>query len=131
MTAVILTLGFLSGILAADPPATQNDKIEALIRHVESLADAKFIRNGVEYDSKAAGQFLRAKWKANESAIKTAQDFIDKVATKSSTTDKPYLIKLKETGEVKSGEYLAAELKKMSMDVKEGSKACATSSAPC
>jgi hypothetical protein len=115
MTAVILTLGVLSGVLADDPPATEKDRIEALIRHVESLADAKFIRNGVEYDSKAAGQFLRAKWKANESAIKTAQDFINNVATKSSTTGKPYLIKLKETGEVKSGEYLTAELEKISM----------------
>jgi hypothetical protein len=115
MSPAILSLGILASVLAADSPATEKGKIEALIRHIESLTDAKFIRNGIEYDSKAAGQFLRAKWQANEASIKTAQDFIDNVATKSSTTGKPYVIKLKGTGEVKSGEYLTAELKKIGM----------------
>jgi hypothetical protein len=115
MQFAALAVALLAGAMAAAPPQTEAEKIEALIKHVESLADAKFIRNGVEYDSKTAGQFLRGKWNANESSIKTAQDFIEKIATQSSTTGRPYLIKLKDGREVKSGEYLTAELKKLGM----------------
>jgi Family of unknown function (DUF5329) len=113
MQVAALAIAVLAGVVAVESPQTEPEKIEALIRHVESLADAKFIRNGVEYDAKTAGQFLRGKWKTQESNVKTVQDFIDKIATQSSTTGKPYLIKLKDGREVKSGEYLAAELKKL------------------
>ncbi len=96
---------------AADAPAEETKKIEALIAHVEGLQDAKFVRNGVEYDAKTAGAFLRGKWDARKANIKTAQHFIDQVATKSSTTGKPYLIRTKDGQEHKSGEYLAEQLK--------------------
>lgn len=94
-------------------PATEKEKIEALIKHVEGLKDAKFIRNDSEYDAKSAAKFLREKWKANDKDIKTAKDFIDKAATKSSTSGKPYLIRFKGSKEMKCGEYLAEELKKL------------------
>jgi Family of unknown function (DUF5329) len=114
MNGIALTaLVVLGGMLEA-APQTEPEKIEALIRHVEGLVDAKFVRNGVEYDAKTAGQFLRGKWKAQESSIKTAKDFIEQVASQSSTTGKPYLIKLPNK-EWKSSEYLAAELKKLEM----------------
>ena len=92
-------------------PLSENEKIESLIAHVEGLKDAKFIRNGIEYDAKTAGAFLRGKWDTNKAKIKTASDFIQQVATKSSTTGKPYLIRLKDGQEHKSGEYLAEQLK--------------------
>jgi hypothetical protein len=95
-------------------PASEKQKIEALIKHVEELKDAKFVRNGVEYDAKTAGAFLRGKWEANAAAIKTAQDFVDKAATTSSTTGQPYLIRFKDGKETKSGEHLRAELMKLS-----------------
>ena len=96
-----------------DTPPTETQKIESLINHVESLKDAKFIRNGVPYDAKTSGQFLRGKWKAQESDIKTARDFISKAASTSSTTGQPYLIRLSDGREIKSGEYLTAELEKL------------------
>ena len=115
MQFAALGIVVLLGGLNSDAAQTEPEKIEALIRHVETLADAKFIRNGVEYDAKTAGQFLRGKWKAQEASITTAQDFIEKIASQSSTTGKPYLIKLKDGREVKSGEYLTGELKKLGM----------------
>jgi len=50
---------------------------------------------------------------SNETEIKTAKDFIDKAASVSSTSGKPYLIRVKGSKEVKSGDYLHAELKKL------------------
>lgn len=92
---------------------TEKQKIEALIKHVEQIKDAKFVRNDTEYDAKTAATFLRRKWEANERDVKTAKDFIEKVASVSSTTGKPYMIRLKDGKEMKSGEYLLGELKKL------------------
>jgi hypothetical protein len=98
---------------AQEKPTTEKQKIEALIKHVEEMKGAKFVRNGTEYDAKSAAKFLRGKWEANAATIKTAKDFIEKVASVSSTTGKPYLIRPQGGQEMKSGEYLLAELKKL------------------
>jgi hypothetical protein len=96
---------------AAFPPAGEIRKIEALIQDVRDLKDATFIRNGSSYNSKSAATFLRRKWQANQSEVKTARDFIDKVATFSGTSGKPYLIRFKDGKEIHSREFLLARLK--------------------
>jgi len=98
---------------AQETGKTEKQKIEALIKHVEGLDGAKFVRNDKEYDAKSAARFLRGKWEADEAGIKTAKDFVDKAASVSSSSGKAYLIRLKDGKEVKSGEYLLAELKKL------------------
>jgi hypothetical protein len=108
LAILVATAGLVS---AADTADSETKKIEALIAHVAGLKDAKFVRNGIEYDAKTAGAFLRGKWEANKAKIKTAQGFIEQVATKSSTTGKPYLIRLMDGKEHKSGDYLAERLK--------------------
>ncbi len=90
----------------------EKGKIEGLIQHIEGLKDANFIRNGKEYDAKNAAKFLRGKWQSKEKEIKTAADFIDKAASVSSSTGKPYLIRFGDGREVKCGEYLKEQLKK-------------------
>jgi uncharacterized protein DUF5329 len=112
---VILVLGDWRQSLATVAAGTEANRIEALIAHVEGLANAKFVRNGIEYDAKTAGAFLRGKRDANQSKIKTAEDFIEHAATISSTTGKPYLIRFTGGKEVKSGEYLREQLKKLEM----------------
>jgi hypothetical protein len=57
----------------------ERQKIEALIKQVGDLKDAKFIRNGSTYEPSTAVRFLRGKWGANDSAVKTARDFIERV----------------------------------------------------
>jgi hypothetical protein len=91
---------------------TEKGKIEALIAHLETLADAKFIRNGSDYDAAMAARFLRGKWNAKEDEIKTAKDFIAKSATASSS-GKPYLIRFKDGTENACSDYLTEQLKKM------------------
>jgi uncharacterized protein DUF5329 len=113
---VMVLIAFFLSVAAAtadDKPASEREKIEALIKHVEDLADAKFVRNDSPYDAKTAAKFLRRKWDAKKSEIKTAQDFIDKAASISSTSGKPYLIRFKDGTETKAGEYLTAQLKKL------------------
>ena len=64
-------------------------------------------------DGLLAFQFLRRKWKANDGDVATVKGFIEKIASKSSTFGKPYLIRFKDGREVRSGEYLRAELAKL------------------
>ena len=112
LTPVLLVLA--PGLApAADKPTTEKAKIEALIKHVAELKDAKFVRNDQEHDAKTAAKFLQGKWDANSAEIKTAKDFIDKAASKSSTTGKAYMIRFKDGKEQKAGDYLHAELKKL------------------
>ena len=109
--AAALLVALTVAAVAQDAP--EKARIEALIRHVEGLADAKFVRNGSAYDAKSAAKFLRGKWRNQEAKIKTAEDFIREVGTASSTTGRPYLIRHKDGTEEKSGEYLSAVLKKL------------------
>ena len=92
---------------------SETEKIEALIKHVAELKDAKFVRNGQEYEAKAAAEHLRKKWDYARKEIRTARDFIDKIATASSRSGKPYTIRFKDGKEVKSGEYLHERLKEI------------------
>ena len=98
-------------VAAASATATEEQKIEALIQQVSELDDGSFVRNGSTYNSRYAATFLRRKWQANESQVKTARDFIDKVATFSGTSGKPYLIHFKDGKEIHSREFLLARLK--------------------
>ena len=94
-------------------PAAERQKIESLIKQVGSLKDAKFIRNGSTYEVPSAVRFLRGKWDANAAEVKSARDFIDKVASMSSSSGKPYLIRFKDGREIKSRDFLLAELQKL------------------
>jgi hypothetical protein len=117
MRIAVLSVAALVAVLGASSygqgkSLTETQKIEALIKAVENLKDAKFIRNGSEYDAATAARFLKSKWEANARDIKTASDFIDKVGAASGTTGRPYLIRAKDGKESKSADFLRAELKK-------------------
>ena len=111
--AFTLVSGDFSFAQAQTLPNSEKQKIEALIKQVANLKDAKFVRNGSAYNADSAATFLRRKWEANESEVKTARDFIDKVASFSGTSGKPYLIRFKDGGEIKSRDFLLAQLKKL------------------
>jgi hypothetical protein len=106
---------FSTFALAAEPK-TEDAKIQGLIDHIGGMANAKFYRNGSEYDAKSAAKFLKAKWDKRKKEIHSAEEFIAKVATKSSTTGKPYLIKLEDGKQVECGPYLSGRLKKEKAD---------------
>jgi hypothetical protein len=110
---LLLTLATPTLLLAQALDPAEKQKIETLIKQVRALKDASFIRNGSSYSADYAATFLRRKWQANESNVKTARDFIDKVASFSGTLGKPYLIRFNDGREIKSREFLVAELRKI------------------
>jgi hypothetical protein len=111
LIASSIVLFILSVAHAGEPPQPSEDqKIESLLQSVESLKDAKFIRNGKAYDAKAAASHVRSKWKAAKDQIKSARDFITVVASKSSKTGEPYKIRFKDGKEQTSEAFLTAKL---------------------
>lgn len=115
MLARIAIFALLLGAarVQAEDPAAEKQKIEKLVASVENLADASFIRNGKAYDAAAAATFLRRKWDSQAGEIKTALDFIEKAATKSSTSGQPYLIRFKDGSEKNCADFLREQLKKL------------------
>jgi hypothetical protein len=108
LTAMLLCL---ASATAADEISTQEkEKIEYLINHLESMQDATFIRNGKEHDARTAGLFLRRKWQVNKDKVRTAEDFIESIASRSSTTGKAYIIRMKNGREIECGDYLSKTL---------------------
>ena len=85
-------------------------RIEFLLKTI-SEADVVFIRNGEEHTAGEAASHLRMKLQNAGGKIKTAEDFINNIASKSSLTMKPYYIKLKDGTQVEAGVWLREKLK--------------------
>ncbi len=81
----------------AAPPATAQAEVAYLLSFVEE-SGCKFLRNGSWYDSQKARAHLEYKYDrlAASSQISTAEDFIDKAATKSSMTGQPYEVRCRD-----------------------------------
>ncbi len=93
-----ITIGFMVLLsLAAGNAHAQGPqeavKIRYLILSVETLEGAKFLRNGREYDARAAADHLRLKLKTAGNAVKTADDFIKLCGARSSLTGEAYRIR--------------------------------------
>jgi hypothetical protein len=117
LIAAFVMLALFSGALIAQDNI-EKKKIEFLISSVENLKGAIFIRNGSEYDGKAAAEHLRMKLKTAGSRVKTADDFIKLCASQSYITGKPYLIRLSNGKTIKSEEYFREKLKEYYLIVK-------------
>jgi hypothetical protein len=88
---------------AAEP--TEKERIDAAVLRVEK-SDLTFIRNGAEHNGKDAADHLRLKLRNAGSAVKTFDDFVEKVATKSSISGKPYEVKLKDGTKVELAKWI-------------------------
>ncbi|PLX19891.1 MAG: hypothetical protein C0599_10080 [Salinivirgaceae bacterium] len=92
---------------------TEKQKIEALIKSVEELENAKFYRNGSLYDAKTAAKHLRMKLNNAGNRVKTTIDFIDKIASKSSMSGNSYKIVFADGHEVKTRDYFLKRLREL------------------
>ncbi len=97
-------------IAAAEAGPPEREKIERLLAFVASMQDAVFIRNGAEYPAAEAADHLRWKWEAAGARIRTAEQFIEEIATRSSASGEAYQIRLKDGVLVPAGEYLKERL---------------------
>jgi len=74
--------------------AAENDEIEYLLSYI-AASDCIFIRNGTEHPPKEAREHLEMKYNHVKKRIKTADVFIDKIASKSSITRRKYQVRCK------------------------------------
>jgi hypothetical protein len=111
--AIFFQSSVFQSVRAETAPASERQKIEALIKAIADAKDLQFVRNGKAYDATIAARFLRGKLAANEAEVKTARGFINKVASFSGTSGKPYLIRRSDGTEIKSQDYLLTELRKL------------------
>ncbi len=106
---LLFILLFVSPAIAED--LTEQQKIEVLLDTLAS-SDITFVRNGEAHDGAYARQHLEEKLKETKD-INTAEDFISKVASVSSHTGTPYLVKFKDGTTIEAGKWLHDQLKEI------------------
>lgn len=111
---IVSLLLYLSLPLVAQPPVyTEVQKTDHLIQFVRNLKGATFIRNGSEHTPTDAADHLQYKREKAGSRVKTARDFIDKIASESSMTGNPYMIRFSNGKEFPVKMVLTNELNKL------------------
>ncbi len=90
LTAFLAFAFFAAAVSGRDDVA--NREIEAVLGAI-ARSDAQFVRNGSAYPAPEAIAHLRMKLNYAGERVKTAEDFIEGIASKSSMSGKPYLIK--------------------------------------
>jgi len=108
LTVVLLTHG---PQVHAAPPAIAVAEINYLLDFIER-SGCKFYRNGSWYDSHRARSHLRDKYNylSARDRIKTAEDFIDEAATRSSMSGTEYQIQCEAGPAVPSSRWLRTAL---------------------
>jgi hypothetical protein len=91
---------------------SEEHKIEKLILIIKN-SNVKFIRNGSEYSPKEAAEHLRMKRRKAGSKIKTAEDFIDHIASKSYMSGEPYQMKFSNGSDIDKRDILYHKLKRI------------------
>lgn len=90
LPALIFLLFLFAGNCSAFNP--QDAEIQHLIEFI-GRTDCTFIRNGKEYDGLKARDHISGKYNRAKRWIKTAEDFISKIASRSSFSGRNYLIR--------------------------------------
>lgn len=89
-----------------------------LVQQIDHLIDfiqespCVFIRNGTEYDGKAAADHVRQKYEyyRDRNRIRSVEDFINLAATKSALSGKPYQIRCPGQQVAPAADWLRGEL---------------------
>jgi hypothetical protein len=103
----------VAGVHADVTVPSEAQRIEYLIRSVERLSNAEFIRNGSTHDAQAAADHLRLKLRQSGGGCNTAEDFIRLCGSRSSISGQPYQIRFADGTLVTSGAFLRAKLKEL------------------
>ena len=112
LSVCLISFGFVNA--QSKHILTESDKIKFLLNELEkSDPNLKFIRNGEEFTGKDAREHMQKKLDYAGKRIKTVNDFIDQIATKSYLTGNVYYVKLPNGGRVESAKWLRDTLKKL------------------
>ena len=102
LIAMSIFLAFASSMARADQTATELDYLLTAIGHSNCL----FVRNGKEYGAEDAEAHLRMKYQRGKRYAPTTEKFIERLASKSSMSKKPYFIECAGDERVPSGQWL-------------------------
>jgi hypothetical protein len=84
-------------------------RIEMLLEKIAG-SGVTFVRNGKEHAGAKAAAHLRAKWQSSGGRIRTAEEFIELIASRSSASGRPYGVRLPDGREFTAREWLTAQL---------------------
>jgi hypothetical protein len=101
----IFLLAFTTVALCAADTEPVSKTVDYLIAQVEK-SDCKFIRNSDEHTAKEAAQHMRRKYDHFKKEIKTPEDFIEKCASKSELSGKPYTVRKSDGSMVKCEDWM-------------------------
>ncbi|WP_395348820.1 DUF5329 family protein [Variovorax sp. UC122_21] len=116
-------LGTAAAFAHATPSESEHRLIDSLIQRVARMGSMTFLRNGSEYNAADAAKHMQAKYEHFRKEIVTAEDFIERCATRSEMTGQAYRVKLGGGAIKESGEFLRAELRSLREEAKKGGKA--------
>ena len=115
---MILFILFMAAGTAYGIDQIEKEKIHYLINSVEKMEGAVFIRNGSEHTGAEAADHLRMKLERAGDQVKTVDDFIERCASRSSVSGKPYRIKFKNGKRIKAEDYFREKLLSFKSGVK-------------
>lgn len=104
--ALLLALLMLAPASWAKLSAHEEARVQAMLTALSEQQGLIFIRNGSEHTSEEAVSHLRLKLKNTRNRINTADQFIDKVASSSSITGKPYTVRIPGKGDENAAPFL-------------------------
>lgn len=113
--ATVLIAMLFSGILSQATAASGADvEIGQLLGYIER-SGCLLYRNGSWYSASDARAHLEKKYRylLDRGLVDTTEDFIDRVATTSSMSGKPYQVKCDGREQVSSAEWLTTELQRL------------------
>ena len=96
------------------PAVALADAAEVEIEHLITTvgeSGCTFIRNGSHHDAEDAASHMRLKYRRGKRYAPTAELFIERLASKSSFSGKPYTIDCPGSDAVPSGDWLTARLR--------------------
>lgn len=88
--------------------AHEEARINAMLNALAQKQDLTFVRNGDAHNCEEAVSHLRLKLGNTRNRIDPAEQFIDKVASSSSITGKPYIVKIPGKSDENAQPYLHA-----------------------
>lgn len=97
----------------AAPDELEQARIDRLIHYVATRKQMVFVRNGKDYSFREAALFLRAKYAKMGEHVTTAAQFIDQIASRSSTTGELYKVRLADGRLLPAAKVLREELARM------------------
>jgi hypothetical protein len=105
-------------LLALAPPvsADASSEIEYLLSTIGS-SECTFIRNGQRYDATKAEAHLRMKYERGRRYATNAENFIERLASKSSMTRRAYMIECPGEEAQRTGEWLTKRLEGLRSDL--------------